>query len=55
MGKAMMLARYLLPLSVTMLGPDGNDVAPAERGEHFDAWSNDQYTGLYYMIRHAGF
>ena len=48
-------AARLLPLSVTMLGPDGNDVAPAERGEHFDAWSNDQYTGLYYMIRHAGF
>lgn len=41
--------------SVTMLGPDGSETGPAERGEHFDAWSNDQYAGLYYMLRYSRF
>lgn len=45
----------LLPLSVTMLAPDGSELGPAERGEHFDAWSNDQSAALYYMLRYARF
>ena len=48
-------AARLLPLSVTLLEPDGTETGPAERGERFDAWSNDQYAALYYMLRYANF
>ena len=42
---------YLHPYSVTMLNPDGSEIAPARRGEFFDPWANDQDFALYYILR----
>ncbi len=46
---------YLHPFSVTMLNPDGSEIAPARRGEFFDPWANDQDFALYYMLRSRPF
>ena len=42
---------YLHPYSVTMLNPDGTEIAPARRGEFFDPWANDQDFALYFILR----
>lgn len=45
---------YLYPFSVTMRNPDGSIHTPAQRGEFFDPFANDQDGVLYMILRMGG-